>query len=130
MDNEKFFNGVEEWDFEKYASVIFYLFTYYEKCMNENEKAYALDTQNEYSRVPVSPELLEKLGLDETLEEFYGEAQVMQEEMCMDDETPPLLKVEKEQAGLMLYIDPILLKSMAELPDLDDGDTLEDEDIN
>lgn len=121
MNNSNIFGNVKEWDFEKYAAVIFYLNTYFEKCMDQADKIHAFESgQQDYCSIPVSSELLEKLEFEETLDEFYSEAQVMQDDMNLDNETAPLLKVSKEETGLTLYVDPIILKSMADLPELDE----------
>ena len=54
--------GRREWDFEKYASVILYLNTYYENFMSPAEKLKMTDAYSEeYCRVPVSEELLKKM---------------------------------------------------------------------
>lgn len=121
MDNDTIFDNVKEWDFEKYATVILYVNTYYEKCMSRSEKIYAMGEQQEYCKIPVTKELLHKLEIEETLEEFFGEAQVMQEDMILDDESTPLFKVTEESNGLTLFVDTIIFKSMT------DWDNLEEE---
>ena len=119
METMAVFDNMNEWDFEKYASVILYLNLYYEKCMTEAERiALAGNDYSDYFTVPVTEELLEKMEFDETLDEFYGEAEIMQDEMLLDEDFP-LLKVVRADAGLTLYVDPIMFSTMADLPELE-----------
>ena len=72
-DTLTIFDNVAEWDFEKYASVILYLHTYYESYMTLPEKMKMMDVASgEYCRVPVSEDLLKKMEFEETLDEFFG----------------------------------------------------------
>lgn len=128
METSTIFDNVGEWDFEKYASVILYLNTYYENFMSPAEKLKMTDAYSEdYFRVPVSEELLNKMDFEETLDEFFGEAELMQADMQLDTELP-LLKVVREQPGIVLYIDPFILQTMADLPELTDEEALEEPD--
>lgn len=119
METMAIFDNMNEWDFEKYASVILYLNTYYEKCMSQADRiALAGNDEIEYYTVPVTVDLLRKLEFDETLDEFYGEAEIMQEEMLLDEDCP-LLKVVRQGEGLTLYVDPVMFSTMADLPELE-----------
>ena len=129
MKTTSIFDNVKEWNFEKYACVILYLNTYYETCMSPAEKLKMADAfSDEYCKIPVSTELLKKMDFDETIDEFYGEAEIMQNDMLLDDKTPPLLKVVREELGLMLYIDPFILQTIADLPELTDNEAFEEMD--
>ena len=128
MDNGNIFGNVKEWDFEKYAGIIIYLNTYFEKCMDRADRIHAFESgQDDYCCIPVSAELLQKMEFEETLDEFYSEALVMQDDMILDNESAPLLKVCKDGEGLTLYVDPVILKAMADLPELDE-ELMTDED--
>lgn len=128
METSTIFDNVGEWDFEKYASVILYLNTYYESFMSPAEKLKVTDTYSEeYCRIPVSEELLKKMDFEETLDEFIGEAELMQGDMQLDTELP-LLKVMREEPDIVLYIDPFILQTMADLPELTDEEAYEEPD--
>lgn len=128
METSTIFDNVGEWNFEKYTSVILYLNTYYENFMSPAEKLKMTDAYSEeYCRVPVSEELLKKMDFEETLDEFFGEAELMQADMQLDTELP-LLKVVREQPGIVLYIAPFILQTMADLPELTEEEAYEEPD--
>lgn len=112
------FDPAREWDFEKFTTVIFYLQAYYDAYLKD--KPALTGNHDGYCRIPVSDELLTRMDIEESLDEFYGEAEVMQQEMLLDPESEPLLKVVREAAGLVLLLDPVLLDAMTVLPDTDD----------
>ena len=76
--------------------------------------------------IPVSKELLQQMDLDETLDEFCNEAQIMQEEMKVDDEMM-LLEMERVDDNVTLYLDPVILEMITQQNDFDEDDLDMDE---
>ena len=102
------------WDFERYASVILYINGYYEHYMSAEQRA-TFESLGEDVKfgIPVTKQMLEKLDLDETLEEFCNEAQIMQDEMNSDEDML-LIELECKDDQVTLYIDPFILSIFTE----------------
>ena len=102
------------WDFEKYASVILYINSYYEKYMASRNGQGLLDFEDEVKLgIPVTDKLLAELDMEETLDEFCNEAQIMTDEMNLDPDNP-LLVIEREGEEATLYIDTFILAIFTE----------------
>ena len=117
-DGNMLFDNSGEWDFEKFTTVICYLQAYYDAYLTDKPEFF--NTGGQLCRIPVTQDLLSRMDIEESLEEFYGEAEVMQQEMLLDEEEEPLLRVLREATGLTLMLDPVLLNAIAVLPDMEE----------
>ena len=124
-DEMTIFDNSLEWDFEKFTAVICYLQAYYDAYLADKPEFF--NTGGQLCRIPVTDELLTRMDIEESLDEFHGEAEVMQQEMMLDADEEPLLMVVREATGLTLMIDPVLLNAMTVLPDMaeDENDELD-----
>ena len=117
-DGNMLFDNSGEWDFEKFTTAICYLQAYYDAYLTDKPEFF--NTGGQLCRIPVTQDLLSRMDIEESLEEFYGEAEVMQQEMLLDEEEEPLLRVLREATGLTLMLDPVLLNAIAVLPDMEE----------
>ena len=125
MKNEQ--QELQNWDFEKYASVILYVNAYCEQFMSDEEREALKELPEDIKYgIPVSKELLQQMDLDETLDEFCNEAQIMQEEMKVDDEMM-LLEMERVDDNVTLYLGPVILEMITQQNDFDEDDLDMDE---
>lgn len=116
-DGNMLFDNSGEWDFEKFTTIICYLQAYYDAYLTDKPEFF--NTGGQLCRIPVTQDLLSRMDIEESLEEFYGEAEVMQQEMLLDEDEEPLLIVIREAAGLTLLLDPVLLNAMTVFPDME-----------
>ena len=126
--NNNMQHEVTGYDFEKYASVILYINAYCEHHMSP-EEIYELVNQVDDVKyqIPVTQELLRSMDLDETIEEFCNEAEIMQDEMNMDEDTQ-LLYIEDAHDRITLFIDPFILAILTDKDEMDDDDENQEED--
>lgn len=117
-DGNMLFDNSGDWDFEKFTTIICYLQAYYDAYLTDKPEFF--NTGGQLCRIPVTQDLLSRMDIEESLEEFYGEAEVMQQEMLLDEEEEPLLRVIREATGLTLMLDPVLLNAIAVLPDMEE----------
>lgn len=120
IDGLNVFDDTQDWDFEKFTTVIFYLHAYYDAYLSDKPEFF--NSGGMYCSIPVTDELLTRMDIEESLDEFQGEAEVMQQELLLDTEVEPLFCVVRGATGLTLLIDPVLLSTMVQLPDGDEDD--------
>lgn len=125
--NDNIQHEMTGYDFEKYASVILYINAYCEQHMSP-EEIYKLVNQVEDVKyqIPVTQELLRSMDLDETIEEFCNEAEIMQDEMNMDEDTQ-LLYIEHADDEITLFIDPFILAILTDKDEMDNDEENEEE---
>ena len=126
--NNNMQHEVTGYDFEKYASVILYINAYCEQHMSPQEINELINQDDSVKyQIPVTQELLRLMDLDETIEEFCNEAQIMQNELDMDEDMQ-LLYIEHTDDEITLFVDPFILAILTDKDEMDDDDENQEED--